>query len=90
MCQGSYHFSGFLHDFVLAKLVTSSIRGALGAESLGYNIASTPLLGCVITGVTFTGEEADKGSSPRTCKKHVFPRTQTYCNFSALLLYTGS
>ena len=26
MCQGSRHFSGFLHHFVLAKLATSSIR----------------------------------------------------------------
>ena len=26
MCQGFSHFSGFLHQFVLAKLATSSIR----------------------------------------------------------------
>ena len=26
MCQGFSHFSGFLHDFVLAKLATSSMR----------------------------------------------------------------
>ena len=26
MCQGFGHFSGFLHNFVLAKLATDSIR----------------------------------------------------------------
>ena len=26
MCQGFSYFSGFLHNFVLAKLATSSIR----------------------------------------------------------------
>ena len=26
MCQGSHHFSGFLHNFVFAKVATSSIR----------------------------------------------------------------
>ena len=26
MCQGFSHFSGFLHQFILAKLATSSIR----------------------------------------------------------------
>ena len=26
MCQGSSHFSGFLHHFVLAKVATNSMR----------------------------------------------------------------
>ena len=38
--QGSSHFSGFLHHFVLAKLATSSVRVQyVGKLTLGHSLA---------------------------------------------------
>ena len=51
MCQGFSNFSGFLHHFVLAKLVISSIRvndtGVKIKNLLHEGLQKVPVLSCL-------------------------------------------
>ena len=78
MCQSFFHFSGFLHHFVLAKLAISSIRVKIRLRNVLMSLLVPNSRDCIcLVGITGCRYAASSHHQCSTCQE-VLPMTTNF------------